>query len=677
MNIKNWKRQEGYFLLFNLGLVFGLILFWFSSFPVRAEVSYGGVTQIGGTSYENAFMVATDNSGNVYVTGVFQGTVDFDPGTGTDNRTSNAGSMDIYLTKYDVSGSYQWTKVVGGASSDYGISVATDSSGNVYLTGYFTGTVDFDPGTGTDNRTSLGVDDIYLTKYDASGNYQWTKAIGGTGYDYSYSVVADSSGNVYFTGSFENTVDFDPGTGTDNRTSLGGDDIYLTKYDASGTYQWTKIMAGTGYEYGKSLRIDSAGNVYLVGQFENTVDFDSETGTDNRSSVGGFDVYLTKYDVSGSYQWTKTIGGTGYDFGNSVAVDGSGNVYFTGDFENSVDFDPETGADNRSSAGGVDIYLTKYDASGSYQWTKTVGGTGYDYGKSVAVDGSGNVYAVGLFAGTVDFDPGTGTDNYTSTRFADIYLTKYDISGTYQWTKTVGGIYSDNVSAVTADSSGNVYLTGNFDGTIDFDPSAEVDNFTSTVGNVDIYILKFLAINEGGGTYLNLDIGAIIALDCDAEVTMGSITGFGKSDLTTNSATCNVRTNNTGGYKLDWQASSESMSNVDADLIGAYTPVVSSTPEVWDIEFNESAWGARLSSASTYYNATQWGVDDTSGTAYGTTAKWLNVAADTPYNFIQKTSETTAAGDNEVIEFGAEIGSSKIQPSGTYGVTVTITATTL
>ena len=163
------------------------------------------------------------------------------------------GSYDIFVSKYDSSGNYQWTKAFGGSGNDWAYSVATDSSGNVYITGVFQTTVDFDPGAGVDNRTSAGSNDTFLSKYDASGNYQWTRAFGGTGSDLVYSVATDSSGNVYIAGYFRNTVDFDPGAGVDNRTSAGECDAFLSKYDASGNYQWTKAFGGTGSDAADSV----------------------------------------------------------------------------------------------------------------------------------------------------------------------------------------------------------------------------------------------------------------------------------------------------------------------------------------------------------------------------------------------------------------------------------------
>ena len=191
------------------------------------------VSVFGGASSEYGYSIAVDSSGNVYTTGYFQGTVDFDPGTGTSNLTS-AGSTDVFVSKLDSSGNFVWAKRLGGASSDYGYSIAVDSSGNVYTTGYFEGTADFDPGAGTSNLTSAGSGDVFVSKLDSSGALVWAKGFGGTSNDRGQSIAVDSSGNVYTTGYFAGTVDFDPGAGTSNLTSAGGDDVFVLKLTSSG-----------------------------------------------------------------------------------------------------------------------------------------------------------------------------------------------------------------------------------------------------------------------------------------------------------------------------------------------------------------------------------------------------------------------------------------------------------
>jgi hypothetical protein len=185
---------------------------------------------------------------------------------------------------------FQWAKRTGNSGFDYGSSIAVDPSGNVYTTGQFQGFVDFNPDTGVFLLTSAGAEDIFVRKLDASGNLIWAGRMGGTGSDIANSIKVDNSGNVYTTGSFDGTADFDPGAGVFNLTSTGGTkDIFVCKLDASGNFVWAKQMGGLGgYNVGNSIALDASGNVLTTGRFDGTGDFDPGIGTYNLSSVISF-----------------------------------------------------------------------------------------------------------------------------------------------------------------------------------------------------------------------------------------------------------------------------------------------------------------------------------------------------------------------------------------------------
>ncbi len=460
--------------------------------------TYEWAKSIGGMFEDEGNSISIDASGNVYTTGYFQGTVDFDPGEGTFNLTS-AGDKDIFVQKMDNSGNFVWAKNFGGPSADEGNSISIDASGNIYTTGYFHGTVDFDPGAGMFTLTSAGINDIFVQKMDNSGNFIWAKSIGGTSYDYANSLSIDASGNVYTIGYFQGTVDFDPGEGTFNLTSPGGNISFVLKLDASGNFLWAKAFEGTGNANDHLITTDDSGNVYATGYFQGTADFDPGIDTYNLTSLGDYDVYVLKLDESGNFLWAKSFGGVNQEYATSINIDPSGNIYTTGSFVGTADFDPGDGTYNLTSVSSYDIFVQKMDASGNFLWAKSFGGTNADYGISVNTDATGNVYTSGVFMETADFDPGEGTVNFTSAGYFDIFVHKMDASGNLLWVKTFGGTIFDVSSSVNIDASGNVYTTGYFQETVDFDPGEGTDNLTSAGFN-DIFVQKISQCLQTTGT---------------------------------------------------------------------------------------------------------------------------------------------------------------------------------
>jgi len=183
---------------------------------------------------------------------------------------------------------------MGGTATNSGWSITVDASGNVYTIGYFYGTADFDPDTGTTNLTSAGSADIFVQKLDSAGNFIWAKQMGGTATDYGRSIMIDASGNVYITGQFLGTVDFDPGAGVANLSSEGSFDIFVQKMDASGNFIWARQMGGAGDDNGRSIGIDTSGNIYTTGFFQDTADFDPSAQTAYLTTVGFSDIFVQK-----------------------------------------------------------------------------------------------------------------------------------------------------------------------------------------------------------------------------------------------------------------------------------------------------------------------------------------------------------------------------------------------
>jgi hypothetical protein len=450
------------------------------------------VSVFGGTLNDSGVSIAVDSSGNIYTTGFFRGTADFDPGVGVTNLTA-VGELDAFVSKLDSTGALIWAKSFGGDDAIYSKSIAVDSSGNVYTAGHFIGTADFDPGPGTTNLITVSAPsvfnyDVFVSKLDSSGNFIWAKSFGGSLLDYGNSIAVDSSGSIYTTGFFRGIADFNPGAGVTNLTAVGEEDAFVSKLDSSGALLWAKRFGGGVTTQAYSITVDSSGNVYTTGDFSNTADFDPRADvTNDLIAVGQRDVFVSKLDSTGALIWAKGFGGTLNETGESISVDNSGNVYTTGYFAGTADFDPGIGVTNLTAVGYEDAFVSKLDSSGALIWAKGFGlANKYNYGKSIAVDGSGNIYTTGSNQVLI-IDPFSFNTNF--------FVSKLNSSGVLLWEKSYGGSGLDASFSVAVDGSGNVYATGYFEGTVDFDPGVGTSNFTSA-GINDAFVLKLSPSGE-------------------------------------------------------------------------------------------------------------------------------------------------------------------------------------
>jgi Leucine-rich repeat (LRR) protein len=412
-----------------------------------------------------SYTIALDASGNSYVTGYFVGTATF----GSTSLTSN-GSQDVFVAKYNASGALLWVRQAGGAGFDGGWSIKVDASGNSYVTGAFRGTATFSP---TTSLTSAGNFDAFVAKYDASGTLQWVRQVGGANYSFGADLAVDAVGNSYVTGPFVGPATFSP---TTSLTSTGSGDVFVAKYDASGILLWVRQAGGTDNDQGRGIALDASGNSYVTGSFSGTATFGSTTLT----STGSSDVFVAKYDASGTVLWAKQAGGSNGETVYGIAVDASGNSYMTGNFSGTATF----GSTSLTSTGSDDIFVAKCDASGTVLWAKKAGGATVDEGRGITVDAVGNSYVTGNFSGTATF----GSTSLISTGSDDIFVAKYDASGILLWVRQAGGTDNDQGRGIALDASGNSYVTGPFASTANFGSTT----LTSTDGS-DIFVAKLSA----------------------------------------------------------------------------------------------------------------------------------------------------------------------------------------
>jgi PKD repeat protein len=480
-----------------MNILFSIFLFLISLQITAQSIEW--TKTIGGVGNDYGHSINVDNNGNIYTTGYFEGTVDFDPDTGVYNLTTVY--IDIFIQKIDASGNFVWAKSIGNTSFDpnYTVSTSIDDSGNIYTTGSFSGSADFDPGVGVSSLSAVGGFDVFIQKLDSAGNFIWSKSIGGSDDENGYSISVDASGNLYTVGQFTGTCDFDPGSGVTNLTSLGGLDFFVQKMDASGNFLWAKRIGDATDQYAYSINIDNTGSIYVTGGFNGIVDFDPGIGTTNLTSAGGYDVFVLKMDFAGNFIWVKSIGGLNGDYSRSSCLDNYGNIYTSGRFHGTADFNSDTGVVNLTSAGNSDVFIQKMDASGNFIWARSIGGSLTDDSYKIASDTLGFIYTIGHYNSTADFNPDIGVYNLTSAGLDDIFVHKMDSSGNFIWVNSIGGTSAEFGRSVSVNKNGDLYTTGYFVGTADFNPDAGTNYITSTGGN-DVFIQKINPCTPSTGT---------------------------------------------------------------------------------------------------------------------------------------------------------------------------------
>ncbi len=453
------------FLLFCL-LYFGILICGNSQSP-----DWLWAKRIGGINFDAAISLALDDSENVYTTGCFSGIVDFDPGPGIFNLSGNS-----FISKLDKFGNFMWAKAIAGTYSSCGYSIVVDTfaSRAIYITGHFYGTTDFDPGPGVFNLTSLtnGDYDIFIIKLDGWGNFEWAKTLGSYGYDVPHDINIDVHGNVYLTGEF-------------------GSVAVVSKLDSMGNIAWTKMFNGGGAGFSIEVDYFGDGKVYTAGSFGGNCDFDPGAGTFILSGGGGF---LSVLDSSGNFVSAKIIGGAAFSM--SIDFAESKDIYITGVLYGTQDFDPGSGTYYMSSNGTNDIYVSKLDSSENFRWAKSFGGTDMDVGSKVYHGQSDpeNIYFIGYYHGTIDFNSGPDTFNLSAAfqaGYGDGFICKFDTAGDFIWAKSIGGARDDFANSIALDASRNLYLTGYFNSSaVPFGSTILLNAGSSWSSTSDIFISK-------------------------------------------------------------------------------------------------------------------------------------------------------------------------------------------
>jgi hypothetical protein len=524
---------------------------------VRVPFSFGST----GTDYGKD--IRFDQDGNIYVTGYFQGTVDFDPSEGMQTMTAagaitNPGAVDIFVSKHDADGNYLWSFSISTAGADMPHSIFITNDGFL-LTGYFGGSADFDPNPNQQYMLNAGTGrDMFIAKYTSAGGFVFAMRAGDIetlpldadddrvedGMD----VCADSIGNVYATGVYKGVIDLDPSGGVSEFTSVQDTrDLYLMSLDAFGNFRWGFSIGGVGQDHGHGVRVISTAQIPLP------IPVISKTGNQIRIQWESipqaieYRIFYSDHPDGDDWNLFQTVNGTLVQFTTDqphrfyrvIAVlpdtRDSDLVIVTGFFSGSVDFDPSVNSTTLNSAGGWDIFIAGYNAAdGAFQWAKRIGGSGNDQSRpgGICVDNQNRILITGDFSGNADFNPDNGTDIHYSNGAGDIFVGAYNADGQYLDAFSIGGSTSDFAHRVTTDSAANILITGQFTSTVDFDPSASAYLLIPNgLVNGDVFVAKytvngeFLWANSFGGAVTgtgSFQIGTGVSADANDNV---AITG--------------------------------------------------------------------------------------------------------------------------------------------------------
>ena len=434
--MKTTGLRVRFFSVIQHGFLPALFVMLFCGTPTLASAqTVDWIRHFGSSVKDFCSSVSADRLGGVYVSGYTEGNL----------GGINAGGADAFVSKYDASGAFEWTAQLGSSGTEQSAGVSTDGLGNVYISGTTTGIL---------GASSFGSYDAFLSKYNSSGTLLWTRQLGTSTSDVSNGVSADGLGNVYISGQTYGKL---------GDAHAGGNDAFLSKYNDSGTLLWTRQLGSSNYwEGSNAVSVDGLGNVYISGHTEGSLG-----GTAN---AGGMDVFLSKYSDSGMLQWTRQMGSSADDVSYGVSADRLGNVYVTG----------QTFGDlGGANAGSSDVFLAKCDDSGTLQWTRHLGTNSYDVSLGVSVDNLGNAFISGWTGGVL---------GESSAGYQDAFVSKYDASGTLQWTEQLGCSSTDRSHGVSVDGLGHVYFAGFTHGDFGGRP----------VGNSDVFVGRITDVPEPG-----------------------------------------------------------------------------------------------------------------------------------------------------------------------------------
>lgn len=462
--------------------------------------------KIGKNGSDYGYQVHAGLDGNIYAVGTFKGNnVDF-------NIDTAAAEVDVFSSgNYNGSILVKYTKTgefLGGFSlhSDNDMvingtvtfnSIYVESDGEIYVTGFYQGTTDFDPGVGENILTAIGDADIFIAKYSGDFTLQWVKRIGYAGrLSGGEKLVLGNDGAIYVTGYFGGVCDFNPDDiAVNNLTSLGTDDAFIAKYSNSGDYIFALGIGGTSTDRGYGICVTNDNTIFATGKFSQSADLNPDLTEENIYATGGSlsGTYMASYSSTGEFLWAHELDVPWYGSGRSVVTDNTGNVYFAGTFLGEVDFNMDDVASNPDTTLGYVGYLVKYLYDGTYVWHALVEGTAVVDCYDVSLDKLGGVNICGFHAGETDFNYASGAAYVLTADGTNNFVANYSTSGVFKWAFQIYGTTSGVAYCSTNDNVGDLYVTGWIKGTGDFNPDPGItDTIVWSGGEGDFFLAKYI-----------------------------------------------------------------------------------------------------------------------------------------------------------------------------------------
>ena len=463
-----------------------LLITLLGALPFAAEAQiFNWSGRYGGNGEDVVVSTYTDASGNTYSTGYYTMDCDFDIGMG-EYVISHDTDYEIFVTKTNSDGVFQWAKSVGSISGDNGTAITADHAGNVYVTGVYQETGDFDPGEGTLNLTSTGSLDIFVMKLDPQGNLVWAKSIGGTDYESTTGIGVDNNGNVYLGGYFYFEMDFDPSGAEYLMSPAGSGDGFAVKLDPNGNFVWAKQFGGTEFELATGMKVMPNGDVYLTGNFTGTADFDPSGETFNLTTPADHDgLYLLRLDPDGELVTAMKVAQTdNHLYGMSVDVNDNGTMALTGYFGGNIDF----GVAQFTASDFYNGYVVKINPDGTNAWARylnaDLGSQSYD----VALSGE-EVLVFGFFSGTMQFD-GESLGRVEGDNAQQNFLAKFSQDGSFVWAHRFGGSNFIDTATMGMDQTGHIYLSAAFENQVDLNPLPDSEQLAASEAFRDNFLVK-------------------------------------------------------------------------------------------------------------------------------------------------------------------------------------------